>query len=169
MNKEQKNYAKAADLLGKAFIRMPRKVLNMAIQPVKKERRFAVLYITLITRAFFTDGVATLGNHKYICRRGEYVGTYLELSKFTGISIGSIGYYLRLLELDHLIVMNTMTGGSRIGICNYEYFSGRETEKNDEYPDAGRKAFKSMSAAESEIGGRSMQDMNRREERGNAG
>ena len=66
MNKELKNYAGVADLLGKAFIRIPRKVLKMAIQPVMKERRLAVLYITLITCAFFTDGVVTLGKHKYI-------------------------------------------------------------------------------------------------------
>lgn len=162
MNKERKEYTDVARFLGKAFVRLPRKVLNMFIHPAKKERHLANIYIALITRAFFVDGTVTLGRHKHVCRRGEYVGTYQELSTLTCISRGSIGYYLRLLETDHLIVTNTITGGTRIGICGYDYFSGYEMETNKQQPIP--QPGHTLADIEQKMGGRSMQNMDAKPE-----
>lgn len=158
MNKEQKDDTQMSNLLGKAFIRLPRKILNMSICPVKRERCLAQMYITLVTRAFYTDGFVTLNRHKCVCRRGEFVGTYQELSNLTGISRGSIGYFLKLLEEMHLIVINVITGGTRIGINGYDYFSGYEVKTN-KLP-GNTKAVPTMAELEKRFkGGRSMQDL----------
>lgn len=58
------------------------------------------------------------------------MGTHSELARFTAISLGSVGYYLKMLEMEKLIVLNAVKGGTRIGICNYDLFSGHEPEMN---------------------------------------
>lgn len=163
MNREQRNYAQVATLLGKAFIRLPRKILNKLTCPIKKERDLAKMYVTLIIRAFYVDGTVILGKYRHICRRGEYMGTYHELSELTCISIGSVGYYLKLLAIDHLIVVNAVTGGTRIGICGYDYFSGYELETDTQQRESEPSC--TLADIERKMGGRSMQDAGNRQER----
>lgn len=61
MNKDHQDCNQVTDFLGKAFIKMPRKLLNMSIHPQKKKRRLALMYMALITLSFFRDGIVTLG------------------------------------------------------------------------------------------------------------
>ena len=152
MNKDLQNSCRVTDFLGKAFVKMPRKLLNLSLHPEKKKRQLACMYMALITLSFFRDGTVMLGKNKHVCRRGEYVGTHSELARFTAISLGSVGYYLKMLEMDKLIVLNVVKGGTRIGICNYDLLAG----------EAGRR----MADVERAMGGRNMQDLNP-EERGN--
>lgn len=155
MNKEQENCTLVATLLGKAFIRLPRKILDMWMLSGKKDRAKAKAYIALITKAFYVDGPVKLRSYKHVCRRGEYVGTYQELSKLTGITAGSVGHYLRLLVDDGLIRVKTIPGGVCIGIVEYDYFSGKEMETNTQQREA--EPSRTLADAEQEMGGRSMQ------------
>ena len=167
MNKELQNSSQATDFLGKAFIKMPRKLLNLSLHPEKKKCQLARIYMALITLSFFRDGIVMLGKNKHVCRRGEYVGTYLELARFTTISLGSVGYYLKILEMEKLIVLNAVKGGTRIGICHYDLFSGHEPETDGGQDASAGEAGRRMADVERTMGGRSMQDMNP-EERGDA-
>lgn len=163
MSKEQRNNNQVTALLGKAFVRLPRKILNMSMGSVRKDRDLAKLYIALVTKAFYISGSVSLGRYRHICRRGEFIGTYDELAILTRISRGSIGYYLRLLAEDRLIVINAVTGGTRIGICGYDYFSGYEME-TDKQQQAARPAHV-LADIEQAMGGRCMQDMDYLQER----
>lgn len=167
MNKDLQNSSQVTDFLGKAFIKMPRKLLNLSLHPEKKKCQLARIYMALITLSFFRDGIVMLGKNKHVCRRGEYVGTYLELARFTAISLGSVGYYLKILEMEKLIVLNAVRGGTRIGICNYDLFFGHEPEMNGGQDASAGEAGRRMADVERTMGGRNMQDMNP-EERGNA-
>lgn len=167
MNKDLQNSSRVTDFLGKAFIKMPRKLLNLSLHPEKKKRQLACMYMALITLSFFRDGTVMLGKNKHVCRRGEYVGTHSELARFTAISLGSVGYYLKMLEMDKLIVLNVVKGGTRIGICNYDLFSGHEPEMNGWQDASAGEAGRRMADVERVMGGRNMQDLNP-EERGNA-
>lgn len=169
MNKDHQDCNQVTDFLGKAFIKMPRKLLNMSIHPQKKKRRLALMYMALITLSFFRDGIVTLGKNKHVCRRGEYVGTYWELARFTAISLGSVSYYLKILEMEKLIVLNAVKGGTRIGICNYDLFSGSESDKDSGQAALTEEVGYKMAAVERTIGGRSMQELDRGKERGNVG
>lgn len=167
MNKDLQNSSRVTDFLGKAFVKMPRKLLNLSLHPEKKKRQLACMYIALITLSFFRDGTVMLGKNKHVCRRGEYVGTHSELARFTAISLGSVGYYLKMLEMDKLIVLNVVKGGTRIGIFNYDLFSGHEPEMNGWQDASAGEAGRRMADVERAMGGRNMQDLNP-EERGNA-
>ena len=160
MNKDLQNSSQVTDFLGKAFIKMPRKLLNLSLHPEKKKCQLARIYMALITLSFFRDGIVMLGKNKH-------VGTYLELARFTAISLGSVGYYLKILEMEKLIVLNAVKGGTRIGICNYDLFSGHEPEMNGGQDASAGEAGRRMADVERTMGGRNMQDMNP-EERGYA-
>ena len=97
------------------------------------------------------------------------MGTYWELARFTALSLGSVGYYLKILEMEKLIVLNAVKGGTRIGICNYDLFSGSESDKDSGQAALTEEVGYKMAAVERTIGGRSMQELDRGKERGNVG
>lgn len=61
MNKDLQNSSRVTDFLGKAFVKMPRKLLNLSLHPEKKKRQLACMYMALITLSFFRDGTVMLG------------------------------------------------------------------------------------------------------------
>lgn len=163
MNRDVKEHAQLTNGLGKAFIKMPRSILNMSFRPESKERQLGQIFILLLTNAFYIDGFVRLSGHKHSCRRGEYVGNYQMISDCTGINPNSIGRFLRILEREHLITRNTVYGGIRVGIRDYETFMGVEPETGN------AKAVPSLAELEKRFkGGRSMQDLDEKQEGGKA-
>ena len=71
-------------------------------------------------------------------------------------SVGSVGYYLRKLARERLIEYGPVAGGTKIKICNYNYFSGQITENTDNNGN-DISAAQAMAAAEQAMGGRSKQ------------
>lgn len=144
--------------LGKSFVKMPRKLLSLAFGSRKKSRLFGRVYIALVSLCYFKDGKVKLGRKYYTCHRGEYLGTYRELADRADISLGSVRHYLEELSQAGLIEYGPIAGGTRIKICNYDYFSAnfvKEESEADESQDAAR----AMATAEKAMGGRSMQNV----------
>ena len=65
------------------------------------------------------------------------------------------------------VLIRNVKGGTRIGICNYDLFSGHEPEMNGWQDASAGEAGRRMADVERAMGGRNMQDLNP-EERGNA-
>ncbi|WP_293712162.1 winged helix-turn-helix domain-containing protein [uncultured Parabacteroides sp.] len=143
--------------LGKSFVKMPRKLLSLAFGSEKKSRLFGRVYIALVSLCYFKDGTVKLGKNYYTCHRGEYLGTYRELADRADISLGSVGYYLKELSQAGLIEYGPIAGGTRVKICNYDYFSGFFV-KEESATDEAQVAARAMAAAEKAMGGRSMQN-----------
>lgn len=142
--------------LGKSFVKMPRKVLAMSFSHQKNDRMYARIFMALVSMCYFKEGVVKLGKYVYICRRGEYLGSYRELANRTDVSFGSIGYYLKALSDDGLIEYEPVAGGSRIKVCNYDFFSGYLTKVSENDAD-GQAAALALATAEKAMGGRSKQ------------
>ena len=62
-----------------------------------------------------------------------------------------------------MIVINAVTGGTRIGICGYDYFSGYELETDTQQRESEPSC--TLADIERKMGGRSMQDAGNRQER----
>ena len=142
--------------MGKSFMKMPRKVLALSVSASKKERHLARIYMALATMSYFKPGFMKLGRIQYVCHVGEYFCTYQFLADRIDISIGSVGYYLRKLARERLIEYGPVAGGTKIKICNYNYFSGQITENTDNNGN-DISAAQAMAAAEQAMGGRSKQ------------
>lgn len=142
--------------LGKSFVKMPRKLLIMCFSHKKTDRMYARIFIALVSMCYFKEGVAKLGKYVYTCRRGEYLGNYRDLADRTDVSSASIGRYLKALSDDGLIEYEPVAGGSRIKVCNYDFFSGYLTKVSDDDAD-GQAAALALAIAEKAMGGRSKQ------------
>ncbi len=156
MSVKQKKEKPEALWMEKSFMKIPRKVLALSVSTSKKERHLARIYMALATMSYFKSGFMKLGRIQYICHAGEYFCTYQFLADRTDISVGSIGYYLRKLAHEQLIEYGPVGGGTKIKICNYDYFTGQIPENTvDNENDVS--AAQAMAAAEQTMGGRSKQ------------
>lgn len=157
-SKSIENEKIALDYLGKAFIKIPRSMMDHLDSVRLVERQMARLHLCLFGLCYHTDGYAMLNNRKVSCRRGEYVGTQLRLSEITGIRPGSLSRLIDKLVKLQLISVTHIPGGSRILVKGYDVFTriqeSKETPKNAPATDAAAQ----MAEAEKNMGGRSMQN-----------
>ena len=103
--------------------------------------------------------------------RGDYVGTYRELSRLSGRPFGSISRLLEKLEKRELIEIVRVPGGSVIRVNGYDKFCFasekeyklRDTAKTSRTNEAkqAEDAAARLSEAEAKIGGRSKQYPNK--------
>lgn len=156
MNEMKERVERKLESLGNSFVKMPRKVLLMSFSLQKKDRLYARIFMALVSMCYFKDGMVKLGKYFYTCHRGEYLGNYRELADRTDISFGSVGHYLKALSDDCLIEYEAIAGGTRIKVCNYDFFSGYLTENTVDYGN-DISAAQAMAAAEQTMGGRSKQ------------
>lgn len=152
------NESVALDYLGKAFIKVPRSIMDRLNSLRLVERQMARLHLCLFGLCYHTDGYVMLDNHKVSCRRGEYVGTQLRLAEVAGISPGSLSRLIDKMVKLQLISVTHIPGGSRILVKGYTTFTwiqeSKETQKNTPATDAATQ----MAEAERNMGGRSMQN-----------
>ena len=106
-----------------------------------------------------------------MCYRVEYVVTYRELSRLSGIPFGSISRLLEKLEKRELVEIVRVPGGSVIRVNGYDKFCFasekeyklRDTAKTSRTNEAkqAEDAAARLSEAEAKIGGRSKQYPNK--------
>lgn len=121
-NLNEKKDCLALELLGKAFIKLPRAVSNRAFVGNWAKNLCGRLHLALICLCRFTDGYVMLNGKKETCFAGEYVGTHQDLADCTGIAVGSIYRLLKQLSAENLIEVTVIEGGSRIRVCGYTQY-----------------------------------------------
>lgn len=156
--KNTENEDIALDYLGKFFIKIPRSMMDRLDSVRLVERQMARLHLYLFGLCYHTDGYVMLNNRKVSCRRGEYVGTQLQLANITGIRPGSLSRLIDKLVRLQLISVAHIPGGSRIQVKGYDVFTripeSKETPRNAPATNAAAQ----MAEAEKKMGGRSMQN-----------
>lgn len=156
--KNTENEAIALNYLGKTFIKIPRSIMERLSSVRLAERQMAQLHLCLFGVCYHTDGYVMLDNCKVSCRRGEYIGSQLQLARIAGISLGSVSRLINKMEKLQLISVSRMRGGSRIQVKGYDVFTripeSKETPRNAPATDAAAQ----MAEAEKNMGGRSMQN-----------
>ena len=161
---KEKNVEKelhALSYLGNSFIKIPRKIITRMFSLKDTERSLGQIHFALFCMCNHTEGIVRLGNHYIKCRRGEYAGSYRELSDASGLSLGATARWLKRLQEMHLIDICKVPGGSRISVYGYNDFSFSSDitkmhiavkEEKEEAADAAAR----MREAEKKIGGRRM-------------
>lgn len=172
MRQENKEHERVAlEYMGHSFVKVPRVLYNKTLIPEKEERMLAWLHLVLFISCNFDDRVVKLGNCQVVSYRGEYVGTYRELSRLSGIPFGSISRLLEKLEKRELVEIVRVPGGSVIRVNGYDKFCFasekeyklRDTAKTSRTNEAkqAEDAAARLSEAEAKIGGRSKQYPNK--------
>lgn len=119
--------------LSGSYLRIPRKVINRMLIGTPAERQVGWLHLSLINICFHTDGFVHLqGKRKMSCAKGEYVGSYRDLEKLTGICYGSIGRLLQQLENECLIETTRIENRTRIRVCGYDWLTDPKREETSD-------------------------------------
>lgn len=172
MRQENKEHERVAlEYMGHSFVKVPRVLYNKTLSPEKEERMLAWLHLVLFISCNFDDRVVKLGNCQVVSYRGEYVGSYRELSRLSGMPFGSISRLLEKLKKRKLVEIVRVPGGSVIRVNGYDKFCFasekeyklRDTAKTCRTNDAkqAEDAAARLSEAEAKIGGRSKQYSNK--------
>ena len=172
MRQENKEHVRVAlEYMGHSFVKVPRVLYARVLSLEKEEKMLAGLHLVLFISCNFDDRVVKLGNNQVVSYRGEYVGTYRELSRLSGIPFGSISRLLEKLEKRELIEIVRVPGGSVIRVNGYDKFCFasekeyklRDTAKTSRTNEAkqAEDAAARLSEAEAKIGGRSKQYSNK--------
>ena len=86
MRQENKEHERVAlEYMGHSFVKVPRVLYARVLSLEKEEKMLARLHLVLFISCNFDDRVVKLGNNQVMSYRGEYVGTYRELSRLSGI------------------------------------------------------------------------------------
>lgn len=172
MRQENKEHERVAlEYMGHSFVKVPRALYYKVLTSKKEEKMLARLHLVLFISCNYDYKTVKLGNNWVPGYRGEYVGTYRELSRLSGIPFGSISRLLEKLQKQKLIEITRVPGGSVIRVNGYDKFSflsekenkpqhAARTDKTNEAKQAEDAAAR-MSDAESRIGGRSKQYRNK--------
>lgn len=144
----------AGDYLGKAYLKVPRTILNQLHAKSVVTRQQGQLHLLLFVSCFFTDGYVVLNERPVSCRKGEYVGTQSELARWSKIHPSTVSVLLHKMENEKLITLNHIPGGSRIRVNGYVEFTAvpEETEAKAKDLPLGDQ----LEAAKRQLGGRQM-------------
>lgn len=146
----------AADYFGKAFLKVPRIILNQLRAKSLLIRQQGRLHLLLFASCFFVDGYVEVNDCKVSCRRGEYVGTQAELSRLSGINVSTVNILLHKMADMKLITLSRIPGGSRIRVNGYEDFTA-VPEVLEVSPETKEETLaEQLEAAKRQFGGRQM-------------
>lgn len=106
------------------FLKMPREVLNEMIDCRIASHNKHLIFTAILVKAYFVDGKVRFNNQYFVCRRGEYVGSYKELSEILGLSPSCIGRYIRRLQQEGLLSVVRGQNSIKIIINNYDEICG---------------------------------------------
>jgi hypothetical protein len=119
---------------GKPYIRVPRFLINYMLRSKGDDRQAAILHLLLMTLCNFSDTKRVINHKEELCRRGEYVGTYRELSDHLGLYYKKVRWLLDKLAESNWIEITPIVKGIRVYLYGYDAFTrscASETKKKE--------------------------------------
>lgn len=146
------------DYFGKAYLKVPRTILNQLHAKSVLVRQQGQLHLLLFAKCFFIDGYVELNGEQVSCRKGEYVGTQAELARLSGIHASTVNILLHKMVDAKLLTLTRIPGGSRIRVNGYVDFTTVPEEKEAKAKELT--LADQLEAAKKQLGGRQMEKEN---------
>jgi hypothetical protein len=119
---------------GKPYIRVPRFLIDYVLRSDGVNQQAAILHLLLMSLCNFAASTTIINHKEVACKRGEYVGTYRELSGYLGLRYERIRRLLDKLVAQNWIEVTPMSKGIRIYLYGYDAFtrsSAQERKKKE--------------------------------------
>lgn len=148
-NERIRRNAVALFYLGKAYVKIPRVILERLFSKIKSERMIGKIYCTLFVCCNYADGCICVGGQTLFCRAGEWIATYDELAQLSEISARSLDRYIKMLVKESLVDVERVADRTRFRVCGYEQFVGVDDlpDKPKEKKQTSKKTEKQPDAA----------------------
>lgn len=145
----QPERAKSQKALQKGFIRIPRNMIALILDPDPGIAGLGKVHLYLVAKAYFRTRTITYNKQIVTCQRGEFIDSRHRVARELGMSRSVLERYLRMLQEQGLIDMQVEKRGTLFRICDYQRFCGDTTsDKMEEEQD------QSFFEAERSLGGR---------------
>lgn len=108
--------------LGTRYIKVPRVIWDDLSSPVICVRRTAKVYYALFMECEYIEKVVVVRNREEICRVGEVITTYKELSFLTDMGVHAVQNYVKILVDKSLIKVSHVGDRTRFEVVGYKLF-----------------------------------------------
>lgn len=126
-NEKKSRDAKSLCYLGKAYVKIPRAILQRMMSDDKTERMIGRLHGILFALCSYEAGIVYVDTTPVFCEKGEYITTYEYLAKQLETSVRSLRRYVTVLLDESLIEVRRVAKRSCFRVCGYELFVATDT------------------------------------------
>lgn len=120
----QPKKTKSLKVLQKGFLRIPRYIIALILNPDPQMAGLGKVYLYLLSKAFFRNRTITHNKKVFTCQRGEFVDSQHRVSRELGMSRPVFERYLRLLLQQELIDIEVEKRGTLFRIRDYQRLCG---------------------------------------------
>lgn len=120
--KETMKVSKALNYLGKAYLKMPRVVLDSLFSKNKNEQMKGKVHYALFANCFYSDGYVDVNGRQIPCREGELITTYEHLASLVHLSVRTTCNLVKELVAKSLVDVQHMAGRTCFTVCGYKEF-----------------------------------------------
>ena len=113
----QPKKTKSLKVLQKGFLRIPRYIIALILNPDPQMAGLGKVYLYLLSKAFFRNRTITHNKKVFTCQRGEFVDSQHRVSRV-------FERYLRLLLQQELIDIEVEKRGTLFRIRDYQRLCG---------------------------------------------
>lgn len=114
---------KALQYFGKAFLKIPRVLIDQLFCLGKSDDNIFRLHSILFVNCYYTDGYVCINGKQELCRKGEYFTTYQHLASLLDISPRSARRYINLLVEKSLVEVRNVANRLCVRVCGYVEFT----------------------------------------------
>ena len=102
------------------YLKVGRNVLKSFFSGDGEQSRLASVLLCVQTFAYFSEGVVCLNEFSYVCRPGEWVTSFTEIGRLTGLCRKSVKRCLERLEKNLFLQVKELEGYKLIVLMDYE-------------------------------------------------
>lgn len=113
---------RALELLGRAYIKVPRVAFNWLFSDDRSERLLGKVYCSLFILSNHTEGIVFVNKRRVPCGKGELIITYERLAWLTELSRSTVCRYIDILVEKSLVDVRRVEDRTCFRVCGYELF-----------------------------------------------
>lgn len=125
-NKNLNFDTEALKYLGRAYLKIPRVILDKLFSSNRNERAIGKVHWFLFCFCNYADGYVTIDGQLLFCRRGECFITYETLAQKLEVSRRTVKRHLDTLVGNSLIEVRRIDNHLNLRVCGYEQFTAPE-------------------------------------------
>lgn len=139
---------KALKFYGKAYLKVPRIIIEQLFSRKKKLRTRAQIHWCLFMSCNYADGHVRIKGKRVYCNKGEYLSTYMDLAKKIGVSDRTVRRYVEELVEESLLEVTPCDKYTCFRVRGYEEYTAHDEPKpkKEKVKDNDAPAVKSRSA-----------------------
>ena len=114
----------------KGWISLHRKILDNPMLRRNKQYSNFEAFIWILLHCNFEDKKVLIGNKLYLCKRGSFITSQKKLMLTFNWSVSRLRAYLKLMESDGTLVVESFSTHTYLTISNYDTYQNPELQKN---------------------------------------